>query len=310
MTTSTARKMTWKEKAWRSLTSSLLQAPSSPLSADDGRDRLSRRAFSLLVASSRRPGGGLGARTGCVFGASASDAATTGVGRGLCPCGGFGARCDHGGDGRCPPSPVRLNAEHLRALASENIETVWHFAASLRFEKAHSSELMADNVGGTRNAMATARAIGARRFVYISTAYSCGAAEGSVGEELHSLAGPFNNAYEESKCQAEHVVMAESSSLGLQSIIVRPSIVVGPSTTWRTGGSEFRLLWSAGTIAAPQQLAARNDPPTDQGRRPTDRANERGAGRRRDPRLPQPRNSGFSCQSDHSLDQRRRTDDM
>lgn len=239
MTTSTARKMTWKEKAWRSL---------DELVASDAFRHRSvlmtgatgflgghflywwHRAGGRVVALVRAPDA-CSARQRLMLRQRASAAAYAHVAASE-----LGAITAVTGDVRLPL--FGLNAEHLRALASANIETVWHFAASLRFEKAHSSELMADNVGGTRNAMATARAIGARRFVYISTAYSCGAAEGSVGEELHSLAGPFNNAYEESKCQAEHVVMAESSSLGLQSIIVRPSIVVGPSTTWRTGGSE------------------------------------------------------------------------
>lgn len=134
-----------------------------------------------------------------------------------------------------------LTESSLRSLRERNIESVWHFAASLRFEQGQSSELMAENVGGTRNAMAVAKAVGARRFVYVSTAYSCGVAQGRIAEELHSLSGPFNNPYEESKCRAEHMVMSESSALGLRPIILRPSIVVGPSTTWQTGGSESGL---------------------------------------------------------------------
>ena len=143
------------------------------------------------------------------------------------------------GDARLPL--FGLTAPNLNSLREKNVEAVWHFAASLRFEQGQSSELMAENVGGTRNAMAVAKAVGARRFVYVSTAYSCGAVEGRIAEGLHSLAAPFNNPYEESKCRAEHLVMSGSPSLGLQPIILRPSIVVGPSTTWQTGGSESGL---------------------------------------------------------------------
>ena len=46
-----------------------------------------------------------------------------------------------------------LTESSLRSLRERNIESVWHFAASLRFEQGQSSELMAENVGGTRNAM-------------------------------------------------------------------------------------------------------------------------------------------------------------
>lgn len=136
----------------------------------------------------------------------------------------------------CGVAPARL--DELRAL---DVEAVWHFAANLRFEHGRYDEVMSSNVSGTANAMDLAVAIGARRFIYISTAYSCGAAEGPVHEDLHSIAGPFNNAYEESKCRAEHLVISRSPAFDCPSVVLRPSIVVGPSETWRPGGSEFGL---------------------------------------------------------------------
>jgi len=195
MTTSTAQKMTWKKKAWRSLdelvASGALRHRSVLMTGATG--FLGghflywwHRAGGRVAALVRAPDEG-SARRRLMLRQRASAAAYAHV-----AASGLGAITAVPGDVRL--SLFALNAAQLRALASENIETVWHFAASLRFEKAHSSELMADNVGGTRNAMATAAAIGARRFVYISTAYSCGAAEGLVGEELHSFARPFNNA--------------------------------------------------------------------------------------------------------------------
>jgi nucleoside-diphosphate-sugar epimerase len=239
MTTSTARTITWKGKAWRSL-DELVAA------SDAGRGTLLitgatgflgghflywwRRGGGRAVAVVRAPDE-RSARQRLMLRQRETAAAYMHAAASE-----LGAITAVPGDVRLPL--LGLNTARLHALRAENIETVWHFAASLRFEKGQSSELMADNVGGTRNAMAVARAVGARRFVYISTAYSCGAADGPVAEELHSLAGPFNNAYEESKCRAEHLVISTSSTLGLQSSILRPSIIVGPSTTWRSGGSE------------------------------------------------------------------------
>jgi nucleoside-diphosphate-sugar epimerase len=239
MTISTAQRMTWKGKAWRSL--------DELVAASDSRGgtvlitgatgflgghflywwrRSGGRAVAVARAADERS-----ARQRLMLRQRESAAAYAHV-----AASDLGAITTVPGDVRLPL--CGLKAAHVNALKTENIESVWHFAANLRFEKGQSSELIADNVGGTRNAMAMAKAVGARRFVHISTAYSCGAADGRVEEELHSLTGPFNNAYEESKCRAEHLVISSSSALGLQSSILRPSIVVGPSTTWRSGGSE------------------------------------------------------------------------
>jgi len=136
----------------------------------------------------------------------------------------------------CGVAPARLDE-----LCALGIDTVWHFAANLRFEQGRYDEVMSSNVNGTANAMDLAVAVGARRFIYISTAYSCGAANGPVREDLHPIESPFNNAYEESKCRAEHLVISRSSDFELSSVVLRPSIVVGPSVTWRPGGSEFGL---------------------------------------------------------------------
>lgn len=136
----------------------------------------------------------------------------------------------------CGVAPARLDG-----LRAAGIDAVWHFAANLRFEHGRYDEVMTSNVDGTANALDLAVAVGARRFIYISTAYSCGAADGPVQEDLHPIASPFNNAYEESKCRAEHVVIARSPEFECPSVVLRPSIVVGPSVTWRPGGSEFGL---------------------------------------------------------------------
>lgn len=239
MTTSTAQRMTWKGKAWRSLDELVAAGDSrrGTLLITGATGFLGghflywwRRSGGRAVAIARAPDE-RSARQRLMLRQQESAAAYAHV-----AASDLDAITAVPGDVRLPL--CGLKTAHLKALRTENIESVWHFAANLRFEKGQSSELIADNVGGTRNAMAMAKAVGARRFVYISTAYSCGVADGPVEEELHSLAGPFNNAYEESKCRAEHLVLSSSSTLGLQSNILRPSIVVGPSTTWRSGGSQ------------------------------------------------------------------------
>ena len=76
---------------------------------------------------------------------------------------------------------------------------------------------------------------------YISTAYVCGGANQIIPEALHPLRGAFNNEYERSKCLAEHLVKESCEREGLDYRIMRPSIVVGLSTTHAAAGSETGL---------------------------------------------------------------------
>lgn len=114
----------------------------------------------------------------------------------------------------------------------------WHFAASLSFEARHRERILVHNFGGTCNTLALAAALGARRFVHVSTAYAAGTRSGTIAEVLHADVPGFNNSYEESKHAAESEVLARCAALGLDARVVRPSIVVGPSTTRRSGGTD------------------------------------------------------------------------
>jgi nucleoside-diphosphate-sugar epimerase len=77
-------------------------------------------------------------------------------------------------------------------------------------------------------------------FFYISTAFAVGIHEGRVAEQLHRPTA-FNNYYEETKCAAEHLVTGLCDARGLRLVIVRPSVVIGPSGSCQTGGSKTGL---------------------------------------------------------------------
>ncbi len=126
-------------------------------------------------------------------------------------------------------------------LSLNGCDSLWHFAASLSFDARWRDAIHAANVVGTRRCIDLAQRVGARRFIYISTAYTAGSAGGTIAEELHDPARRFNNYYEESKCLAEHEVARRCGELGLEFTILRPSIVVGPSTTLSPGGSDSGL---------------------------------------------------------------------
>lgn len=131
-----------------------------------------------------------------------------------------------------------MPAEQREMLEKANLDEIWHFAANLRYEKRYTKEIENDNVEGTRRMLELAEAIGVKRFVYVSTAYTAGKASGTIPEELHSIESDFSNAYELSKCKAEHLATEECARMGIDCRILRPSIVVGPSTTYKSGGSD------------------------------------------------------------------------
>jgi len=121
------------------------------------------------------------------------------------------------------------------------VSEFWHFAASLEFDAERSDHIERQNIEGVRNAVTLAARAGARRFIHVSTAYTCGHETGAIAETLHNAEGPFNNFYEETKCRAEHLVTELCAQAGMALTILRPAIVIGHSETFRTGGSETGL---------------------------------------------------------------------
>jgi nucleoside-diphosphate-sugar epimerase len=147
----------------------------------------------------------------------------------------------------------------LLALRGAGIREVWHFAATLSFEEKHRDLIRSQNIGGPRHAIELASRLGAERFIYVSTAYTAGAADGRFSEELHSRERPFANAYEESKCEAEHTVDALCRERGLSLLVLRPSIVIGSSATFAPCGTAAGLYGFIREIHRLRRRLARTD---------------------------------------------------
>ncbi len=135
-------------------------------------------------------------------------------------------------------------------LRNADIREFWHCAASLKFEDRHRKEIFSQNIEGTGNMLELFRAVCAgqpaadhppQEFVHISTAYSAGAAQGDIAEELHSIDREYNNAYEESKNRAENRVAAFCETHGLSYRVLRPSIVMGPIASHHSGTTRFGI---------------------------------------------------------------------
>jgi len=118
-----------------------------------------------------------------------------------------------------------------------DVTAIVHCAADVRFDLP-IEEARAINVEGVRRLLGLARrAPHLERFVHVSTAYVGGTHEGRFNESDLDVGQGFRNSYEQSKFEAEQVVRAS----GLPVRVVRPSIVVGESTTGWT--SSFNVLY-------------------------------------------------------------------
>jgi thioester reductase-like protein len=153
-------------------------------------------------------------------------------------------------------------AEGTRERLRREVGTVLHCAASVSFDLP-LPESRSVNVEGTRRVLDFARSCAdLERFSYVSTAYVAGEPGGLFREDDLAVGQSFRNAYERSKFEAELAVRTEGRDLPLQ--ILRPSIVVGDSTTGRT--SSFNVLYAPlkayarGLIRA---IPARRDAPVD-----------------------------------------------
>lgn len=134
-----------------------------------------------------------------------------------------------------------VDAADQRRLMEAGISDFWHFAASLNFEEYRREHIQSANMDGALNAINFTKSLGVPSFVYISTAYTCGATNGPIPEEFHTPDRAFSNFYEESKCSAEHIVREQCSKGDIALTVLRPSVVIGNSQTKRPGGSDTGL---------------------------------------------------------------------
>jgi len=121
------------------------------------------------------------------------------------------------------------------APPDEEIDVVCHCAASISFDLP-LEEAREINVEGTRSMIELARAVGARRFVHVSTAYVSGTHTGEFTEDM--LGTEFRNTYEQTKSEAERLF---DGVTGMEVAIARPSIVMGESDTGWTPA--FNVLY-------------------------------------------------------------------
>ena len=135
-----------------------------------------------------------------------------------------------------------LGSTEFTALA-ERTHEIFHCAATttLNHDLENARRI---NVGGTQQVLrlseGASRSFGHNfKLFYVSTAYVAGSRKGIVRADELSVEGPFRNAYERSKAEAEAMVRSAQGALPI--CIFRPSIIVGDSVTGQT--SAFNVIY-------------------------------------------------------------------
>ncbi len=114
---------------------------------------------------------------------------------------------------------------------------VLHCAASLSFRPEDRAAVRRINVDGTRSLLEAAARLGVAEFNHVSTAYVAGDRAGDILEDQVCRPAGFSNGYEESKWDAEAVVRDGCAARGIGYRVLRPSIIIGHSTTHRLSSS-------------------------------------------------------------------------
>jgi len=127
-------------------------------------------------------------------------------------------------------SPFCGIAKEKISQLNGNIDEFWHAAASFSFDELEAELTKRVNLGGTRNALDLASAIGSPPFHHLSTAYTAGDFEGIFFEADLNKGQEFRNPYEKTKYEAELLVNNYTDKFS----IYRLSIVVGDSYNGRT----------------------------------------------------------------------------
>lgn len=134
---------------------------------------------------------------------------------------------------------VSLLASKIAALTGK-LDGIWHLAADLSFKEEDRERIVHTNTVGAKNVAALALHFTSPLY-YVSTAYVHGRRSGTAFEQHESRPKKFNNPYEESKFDAEAII---KDFQGIQSVILRPSILIDAQVTRITNFGYYSFLIS------------------------------------------------------------------
>ncbi len=137
-----------------------------------------------------------------------------------------------------------------RRRALEGVRFVVHSAGWVRLGRDRSGQALAVNVGATQALLEAAEASGVERLVYTSSLWTvaAGTPERPADEDTPWNLQVIQSPYAESKRQAERLVLEHDGRRGLRTLVLCPSLVVGPRDVRPT--STRLLLQMAATPVA------------------------------------------------------------
>jgi dihydroflavonol-4-reductase len=125
--------------------------------------------------------------------------------------------------------------------AIKGCDTVFHTAATISYWKKERPLMFDVNVRGTRNVVEACLELGVRRLVHTSSTAAIGFPEnGDIADETSRFNWePYDVGYRISKHRAEAEIQ-RGIKLGLDAVIVNPSVVIGPRDIHFHGGQLIR----------------------------------------------------------------------
>jgi len=115
--------------------------------------------------------------------------------------------------------------------AMKDCEQVYHCAASVGFSNKDTGALTKNNIQGTQNVVNAALETGIKKMCHVSSIAVLGK-EALITDDTFWDAGEKHSAYAESKYKAEQEVWRGVAE-GLDVVVVRPSVIIGP---WKQQG--------------------------------------------------------------------------
>lgn len=136
-----------------------------------------------------------------------------------------------------------VNGDILDYFSLENLlagaDTVYHCAATVSFDSRERHKMISNNVEGTANLVNASIENKVKKFCHVSSIAALGrTSQGfEVTEETKWTPSKKNSGYSESKFFSEAEVWRGMEE-GLKSVIVNPSIILGPGN-WKQGSPKF-----------------------------------------------------------------------
>jgi len=128
--------------------------------------------------------------------------------------------------------------------AMHGINKIYHCAAVVSFEPKDKKNMLKTNINGTANLVNIALKYKIDKFCYVSSIAAIGRTEneGLITEETAWKSSDRNSNYAKTKYAAEKEVWRGVEE-GLNTVIVNPSVILGPGD-WKQGSSKiFETMW-------------------------------------------------------------------